>query len=482
MNVSAIFSSSPLKLAAFAALAICVAASCGGSSQHANASGGAASAAPSQSQTIQPLSANDVSWLFPAPARAEDFAKLIAVRDLTAPNPQDPSKRDPIWPDTAFQQFLAIAASPAAQVVGTQTKIGLPPEAQTIDAWFVAGIRIDAGAPGLSSDIRAQFGQLPQIRLIVQPVIHNADGSPKVLDIAGHLIFNFTLAKPNPPPSADCLPRPAPDPDAFNPVVADLAAIRTKLSSGQLGTNKVATSGAPLGVHPGLADPTTAANLRAEMKAFLERHISGSRLAAMAIAGLPSGAPAPWIFVSILGVPPGVVPALPNGGFVPVHGPTLDGQLFAEMLAPAGSVPRVVPVPNTNNLNPITCKNAAVSPASLPIASRHGVSTTELFLAAPPPAAQTKTILDVIADPTKSHFFNTDCVSCHTETRRSMDLLKVTDIPGIDPAALPNGQWNIRNFGWSPSPKGVQATVTRRTSAETSAVVAFINAELLSKP
>jgi hypothetical protein len=62
-----------------------------------------------------------------------------------------------------------------------------------------------------------------------------------------------------------------------------------------------------------------------------------------------------------------------------------------------------------------------------------------------------------------------------------MDLLKLTDFPGIDPAALPKGQWNIRNFGWSPSAKGAQATVTRRTAAETVAVVTFINSELLAK-
>lgn len=63
-----------------------------------------------------------------------------------------------------------------------------------------------------------------------------------------------------------------------------------------------------------------------------------------------------------------------------------------------------------------------------------------------------------------------------------MDLLKVKDISGIDPAALPNGQWDVRNFGWSPGPRGsVQATITRRTAAETAAVVTFINSELLAK-
>ncbi len=455
---------------------------CGGSSRREPADGGGGKTVQGQALPIAPLSADDVSVLFPAPTRAEDFGKLIAVRDLTTQNAQDPTKRDPVWPDAVFQQFLAIAASPAAQISGTPIRIGLSPEAQTIDAWFVAGIRIDAGAPGLSNDIRTQFGQIPQIRLIVQPVTRNPDGTPLVHDIAGHLIFNFTLAKPNDPAQTDCLPRPLPDLDAFNAIVQDLAAIRTKLSNGQLGTNKVTTSGVPLGVHPGLADPTTANNLSQEIKSFLERHISGSRLAAMAIAGLPSGAPAPWIFVSMLGVPPGVVPTLPNGGFIPVHGPTLDGQQFAEMLGPVGATPRVAPEPHTNDLNPITCKNAAVSITSLPVAQRNGVSTSTLFATPPPPSAQIQQTLDVIADPVKSHFFNTDCVSCHTETRRTMDLLKVSDIPGIDPAALPNGQWDVRNFGWAPSSKGsFQATVTRRTSNETTAVVTFINAQLLAK-
>jgi hypothetical protein len=425
-------------------------------------------------QPNAPLSANDVSWLFPAPTRASDFANLIAVRDVTTPNPQDPTKRDSIWPDAVFQQFIAIAASPAAQVAGTSAKIGLPKEAQSPDAWFIAGIRIDAGAPGLSGDIRAQFGQLPEIRLIIQPIVKHLDGSPKVLDIAGHLIFDFITAAPEPPAQAECFPRFVADMNAFNSVVTDAAALRTKLNNGQLGAHAVTTVGVPLGVHPGLADPATANSVRNEMLAFLEKHLSAPRLGSMAVAGLPAGAPAPWIFLSILGDR--------AGHFGPAHGPTLDGdQQFAQMLNRAGSNPRVVPEPHTNNLNPITCKNAAVSPASLPIAQRNGVATSAVFATPEPSPDQTKQILDTIADPAKSNFFNTDCVSCHTETRRAMDLLKVTAVPGINPAALPNGQWDVRNFGWGDAGiSGMQATVTRRTANETAAVVTFVNSALLA--
>ena len=281
-------------------------------------------AALAQTPAIRPLSANDVSWLFPAPTLAKDFDKLISMRDLAIQNQQDPTKRDPVWPDAAFQQFLAIAASPAGQVSGAQSRIGLPAEAQSIDAWFIAGIRIDAGAPGLSNDISGQFGRSPEIRLIVQPVTRNADGTPHVQDIAGHLIFDFVAEKNGDPASSTgCFPRPVPDLIAFKTIVAELTALRTKLSSGQLGANKVTTSGVPLGVHPGLVDATTANNVRQEMKSFLERHISGQRLGSMAIVGLPAGAVEPWIFLSMLKLTPGVVPTLPNGGFIPAHGPVV---------------------------------------------------------------------------------------------------------------------------------------------------------------
>jgi hypothetical protein len=443
--------------------------------------------AGAQAKSGTALSVNDVSILFPGPATAADMKRIIAVSDIVSPNAQDASKSDPVWPAAVFQQFVGIANSNFSQVgvAGGQKQIGLPAAAQSVTAWFVSGIRIDAGAPGLSSDVRAQFGQLPEIRLIIQPITLGADGTPKVLDIAGHLIFDFINAAQDPPPPgtslADCRQRPTADTATFSSVVADVTAIRDKLRDGKLGGKKVDTAGLPLGVHPGLLDATTATNLRAEILAFLGRHISAQRLDAMAIAGLPNGAPAPWIFLSMVKVPPGVVPTLPNGGFAPVNGPTLDGVQFAELFQPAGTIPRVVPEPHTNNLNAITCKNAAVSKTSMPVANRSGVATAELFAATPPSPERIGQVLSTVADPNKSHFFNTDCVSCHTETRRAMDLQGVKDIPGLNPAVLPGGQWNIRNFGWSPTGKGAQATATRRALNETTAVVNAINAGLPSQ-
>jgi hypothetical protein len=358
-----------------------------------------------QAPVAPPLSANDVSWLFPPPRRVEDLDKLISMRDLTVPNQNDQSQRDRVWSDAIFQQFLKIVVN-QSQVAGTQTRIGLPADAQVVDAWFIAGIRIDAGAPGLSDTIRAQFGQSPQIRLVVQPVSRNPDGTVTVNDIAGHLVFE-SVAGMDAPAQAGCFPRPKPNSTEFKAIVSELVALRSKLSTGELGA-KITTADLPLAVHPGLLNPATVSNVRSEMKSFLEKHISSLNLDAMAVAGVPEPAAAPWIFLAMQKLPPGTDPTLPNGGFFAVHSPMLDGQQFAEMLTP----PSVLPQPRTNNLNPVTCKNAAVSSESLPIAARRGVSTSDLAINPLPPTSNVKDMLDVIADPLRSHFFNTDCVSC----------------------------------------------------------------------
>jgi hypothetical protein len=439
--------------------------------------------APAAPVTEQPVSADDVSWLFPAPTKAADLAKLISMGDLMVANPQDPTKGTRVWSDAIFKQFLAIAASPAAAVGAN--RINLPPEAQKVEAWHIAGIRFDPGAPGLTGEVIAEYGQSPQIRLIVQPVRTESDGSVTPLDFTGHLIFGFAKTDTLPPAKDGCFPRPIPDLDTFKKVTADIAALRSKLRDGQMGDNKIATAGRPLGVHPGLTDQTTAANVRAGMKTILEKYLTPLRLRQMAVMGLPSDARGePWIFLAMLFLGP---PDHPDQGqFIPVPGPTLDGKQFAQLLQPAFANPRVVPTPHTNNQAPITCVNAALgAKAGPPIPQRKGVATADLPASPPSDAADKAKVLselNTIADPAKSHFFNTDCVSCHTETRRLLELLQPGDIPKIDAAPLPNGPWNVRNFGWSPLTEGdADGTVSRRTAAETRAVVDFINANLLNK-
>ncbi len=208
---------------------------------------------------------------------------------------------------------------------------------------------------------------------------------------------------------------------------------------------------------------------------MLEKHLAPQRQSSMAIMALDT--PEPWIFVAMQKTDRVSPPA-----FVPVPGPMLDGQQVAQMLNFRGGN-HVQPAPATNNQNPITCRHAAFQNPPLPKADRKGVATADFFDGSLP-ASRVKEIVDIIADPAKSHFFNTDCVSCHTDTRQAMELIADFTVPGVAPEVLPQEKWNVRNFGWFPSffrPGAVEATVTRRTATETAEVVKFINAELLAR-
>lgn len=423
--------------------------------------------APAQTAS-RPLSANDVSILFPPPKSPADLANLIAVSDLAGPT----GSAQRLLSDADFARFIANAENPEHAGVPDSgvRRIQLPDAVKKIDAWFVAGIRIDPGAPGLSADVIAQFGRQPQIRLIIQPVTNGPDGL-KVHDTAGHLIFSFNLD--GDPPLDRCAPFPRfkPDDEAFKAIVRDVASLRDQLAAGKFGNVKVSTAG-DMNVHPGLVG-ASAKPFRDAVKALLEKHLSPQRLNTMAVMGISP--PEPWVFVSMLRVP--------QAGLIPVPGPTLDGLHAAQMFSIVGAT-HVLPRPVTNNQNPITCRHAALQNPPLPVGSRKGVSTSD-FIDSNVPNSRVLEIVNIIADPKKSHFFNTDCVSCHTETAQPL-ARKVQNfaVPGVNRAVLPKETWNVRNFGWFPSflhGGPAAATITRRAAAETADVVTFINSQLLDK-
>ncbi|WP_245471685.1 hypothetical protein [Bradyrhizobium nanningense] len=416
----------------------------------------------------KPLSANDVSILFPPPKASPDLVNLIAVSDLTGPTgaPQR------LFSDEDFARFIANAENPEHKGVPDSgaRRIELPDIVKKIDAWFVAGIRIDPGAPGLSADVIAQFGRQPQIRLIIQPVTNGPQGF-KVHDTAGHLIFSFNLEPDSPLDGCGPFPRFKPDDQAFKAIVHDVASLRDQLAAGKFGNVKVSTAG-DMNVHPGLIG-ASAKPFRDALKALLEKHLSPQRLNTMAVMGISP--PEPWVFVSMLRVP--------QVGLIPVPGPTLDGLHAAQMFSIVGQT-HVVPRPVTNNQNPTTCRHATLQNPPLPLANRKGVSTAD-FIDANVPNGRVLEIVNVIADTKKSHFFNTDCVSCHTETAQPL-ARKVQGfaVRGVSRAVLPKEDWNVRNFGWFPSflhGGPAAATITRRAAAETADVVTFINSQLLNK-
>lgn len=407
------------------------------------------------------LDLNDVSWLWPVPTTDTELQRIISADSLKG------SDGNSFWSDQDFQDFVNTVKSDAAKVKTHQ--INFPAIFETKTTWRVVAFRVDASAPGGHGDIRAQFGERPQLRLILQPVETNGTSALTIHDVAAHLVFTF----------ADPMTG-EPDREKFSKIVTGLDRLKKLCEDAG-----VSTTGKPLGVHPGLA--ANVAGLDAGVKHFLEAHLNSKNLTAMAIMGLDG--PEPWMFLAMAKFPPGSE----RFGSVPF--------LPAQMLSFRTIPQRVEPMPVVNNRNPIT-KELVV-----PEADRRGVATSVLFNLSivdlndfatigvdasgntvKDTVLRNRDIADLVANPERSHFFNTDCVSCHTETRRRIRLNLVPGtfayrvngkIPKIAADTLPKDDWNVRNFGWFPPHSFIGggptvATVTQRTANETADVVEFI--------
>lgn len=417
------------------------------------------------------LAVNDISWLFPMPATGADLANEISLSAVSGPVDAITLAPSPAWSDSAMKQYFGLVPR-FSKVHGTNFSVALPARLMDRSVWYIAGVRLDPGAPGLSDDVHAQFGQQPQIRLIVQPVFKNDDGTVQVLDIAAHLIFSYSSGRED-AAEAECFRRPVADMAKLSAIAEDAVALKLKLASGGIGGTKIRTDGTLLGVHPALKSKATAAGFRGEVLAFLNRHLPEGRLTSMAVAGIPGDLEQPFMFLAM-----GEKSDKP-GEFNPVPGPALNpddlgaGE-FGQMLSFINGG-TIEPVPAPNNLNPVTCRHSAMKPP-LPAEGRKGLATAELFAGNAKPE-RIKEIVSLIGDVKRSHFFNTDCLSCHTDTRLGLGVPGIS-FPGIDDAVLPRERYNVRNFGWFP---GSGATATNRTLQETIESVDYFNEHVLGK-
>lgn len=398
------------------------------------------------SQVSTRLDVNDVSFLWPAPRTADEANALITI-DETGPDGVA------FWPKEAFQQVLATA--PTVQIMtGLTNHIVLEESISTRAAWKIAGVRIDPSAPGTDESIALRFGSMPQIRLIVQPVTIGDNGQVRVHDLAAHLVFSYGDQSAAPTPGAPR--RGTPDKAKFKQVVDDLLTLKNHLEARGIRT------GGPLTVHPGFQVP----EFKDELRTFLKKHLSATRLQAIAFMGVEP--PEPWIFFAM---------AKQNGAFVRVS----DGQMLTFRGLAGGSVMPALPTSTFGPGNGVSTA-ALFGPTAqsrLDLAAINNASSSELQ------ALRNRDIPDIIANPRISNFFNTDCVSCHTESTRRKTLntssgrktFKQPDgISGVDDALLPIDKWNVRNFGWFPP---MTATVTQRTANEAAESADFINREYL---
>jgi len=414
---------------------------------------------------------NDVSFLFPVPQTKAEADRLISAADPLA----DGQKR--LLPEAIFKQVMTAAKVVTVETPsGRKTRIKGEPPAILTDAklWKVAGIRVHPSALGTTPEAIGRFGEAPTVRLILQPVTATGDQA-EMHDMAAHVVFNFTT---------NLTGKFVPDEKAFRAVVEDLKKIKAQVET------KVPTKG-QLNVHPGFGAGAPMVQL---LRDLVSKHLTNERLAVISFMGIEN--PEPWIFFPFRKEADGTFAVGEvRGGF---SSPT-NAQAFGFRVGDG----LVHPVPT---LNPQT--GEGLSTAILfqdDIAQR---LDTPLLPGATQPALKALKISDLadrVANPVLHNNFNTDCISCHTETTRSQELklgsaaagvaFVVPDgiTAGVHKEVLPflegtNDSWNVRNFGWGlnffkqrkPGQR-FQATATRRTANEAAESAAFINNEYITK-
>ncbi|MHC2069744.1 hypothetical protein ACYFX5_19910 [Bremerella sp. T1] len=400
----------------------------------------------------------DVSFLWPLPETADDANQLIAINENLT---QDGNG---ICSQALFERLIELAEDLELDDEGQKVGIDfLDDKLKDIGNWKIAGIRIDPSAPGCSSKIRVDdnFGSTAQIRLIAQPVLTSGQAS-KAHDFTIHFVFSY-VRNTERPFEADEI--------QFRKIVDNLVEIKEKLKSAN-----VETSGAKLGIHPGFE--TDSIHLTEMLREFLKSHLASSRLNAVAFMGIESGAE-PWVFFA-------TSKNAQSGEFelVSVH-PSLNPSAGQALSFVTDNT--VFPIPRNHQFGPLV----GVSTSHL---FQPGNTERKLFSDSTDSMLSTvkvKHIADIVANPELSHFFTTDCVSCHSESALRHTKLdgafsefafKLPEgISAVNPDVLPKDVWNVRNFGWGFKSFGkMEPTVTMRTANEAAESAHFINEHYLS--
>lgn len=411
---------------------------------------------------------NDVSFLFRASKTPGDLAKLISATEA--------SSDGTLWPKDVFDKMME-AAKKAQVTVPTSSvvrKVSVKPEFEIPANWKVVGIRVDPVAPGANPEVQkaSPLGVMPQIRLILQPVV-DTGMKIKIHDVTAHLVFFLD----NSAPKGEAVKEGSRN-ASFESVVADLKALKAYLK-----TKGIETAG-PLTIHPGLADP----DFSGKLKEFLKKHCTAARLRAVAYMGLDGSEP--WIFFNIVKSPAGWVSA-PHLSFGQQQPQTEKAQMLTFR-----DTPNVLPVPATKTFG----ASGGVSTARLfNIPPNVDAAAFPTATAAPLNQVKVKDVAEIIANPNMSHFFNTDCVSCHTESNLRVNVpgslapnagafgfKRPAGISGPDLGLLPKAgfpsSWNVRNFGWFPlAVAGTpMETVTWRAANEAAESAEYINHNYLT--
>jgi hypothetical protein len=365
-----------------------------------------------------------------AAATSSELGKLFDVNDVSILFPLKNGKPSPaikvsegeLWTAQNFKEVTDFAKKDAGISDGTK------PTLTQRDVWHVMALRFDPCAPGFSTGALAAVGGkcIIQLRLIVQPVVTTDR------DFTAHLVFSLGQVD-----KAD-LPN--------SPVIKKATELlgKIKAASGTTAAGASMTAGVPLGVHPGLKKDGSGP-VEAAVRELITTFTARSQRA-IAFMGLENGGPEPWNFFAGQVDASGAWKQLPIGPLKGAAVQKLDFLTGKDPLNPPGM-------------------------------------TSPLFAAG---GASNAAIAFKVEHSQDQHFFNTDCVSCHTSSARIHQLRlpptgkqpAVANITGyVTKEEAQDSRWNVRNFGYFIG----KPTVSGRTVAETVDVVEFFNREVINK-
>ncbi|HSO31597.1 MAG TPA: hypothetical protein VLT33_03745, partial [Labilithrix sp.] len=332
----------------------------------------------------------------------------------------------------------------------SQSGIKLNGEVANRASWRVVGMRFDPCAPTskvsaedptkLEKEIPLGGGRsitecIAQMRLIVQPFTGGAD-----FDTTAHLVFSLAT------------PTALGGKDKYLAVMKQLGGLLAEIKDASAASGGT-TVGRTLGVHPGLAKD--AASVGPLVTKFIQKtaglasrgEAAGAATKSIAFMGLRGGAAEPWAFFA------GRVGS--KDKWAPVPLPT---------------TPTVVP--GVQVISFLASPAQRVTPAG---------ATQPLF-----EASRDAAIIKRVDDAADAHFFNMDCVSCHTSGSRTQltSGLAIADALFPSPKGITgyvrqensqSSSWNVRNFGYF---RG-KPTVASRAVTETVDVVRYMNTFVL---
>ena len=380
---------------------------------------------------------NDVSFLFPKKFGRGDSYPKITASALSRKDGQA------IFPQGVFDDIFANLKSLAT---GDQSLLEAH---RSRDLWQIQSFRVDPCAPSFyhgadqSEEAAHAATCLVQIRLILQPVRvlpgGGFTGKEHAADFAIHALYSVATGSV---PAA---------------LIEGISALKA--------ASPARTSGAPLGIHPGLLTELNAGPTTAFGDAVTDFVLSNVRAADISSIAVFEGAnldAEPWVMFE------GTVASTLAG----------DWHWTVRPLVNAGSEP----VMRLGGIAHFTATTTKADGKSMHDAK------------AQPNAPANPQVIHFIENPANANTQNMDCVSCHLSTSYGQRINvppgpdRFRPKPGVTGYADEpfNGLWrglqvgdkNFRNFGYFQT----KASVSQRTVNETAEVVDFLNRKVLHVP